>query len=183
MLDRGLTKYIDEILGRELRGKLNESLLLILLIKNYNEALKDKDVKITGFRGKRKRVTEGLTTREIADSLNMAQSTISTAVSRLVKKGYLTHSKGLPVKTTELGRQVANERLRHHRLLEVFLAECLGFDADSAHNESVKLMLLTSCAVIEAIDKRFNHPKMCPCGEPIPESDLCEKEINHDAVI
>ena len=92
MFNRGLTEEIDDLLGRELRGKLNESLLLIMLTKNYNTYLKDKGKKISGFRGKAKKITEGLTTRELADELNMPQSTISTAVARLVKKGYLIHS-------------------------------------------------------------------------------------------
>ena len=87
----------------------------------------------------------------------------------MVKKGLLTHSKGLPVLTTEEGRSLGNERLRHHRLLEVLLFECVGMDIDAAHTEAIKLMLLTSCELTEAISNRFNNPKLCPCGEEIPQ--------------
>lgn len=171
---RGLSTEIDDLLGRELKGKLNESLLLIILTKNYTAFLKDKDTKVTGFRGRSQKVTEGLTTRELADELKMPQSTIATAVGRLVKKRLLTHSKGLPVITTEEGRSLGNERLRHHRLLEILLYECAGLDIEASHTEAIKLMLLTSCELTAAIDQKFNNPQLCPCGEEIPQDvDRC----------
>lgn len=179
MLNRGLSKEIDDILGRELRGKLNESLLLILLIKNYEAWEESKKAKPLRFRNKSQRVIkEGITTRALADELDMPQSTVATAVSRLLKSGYVTHSKGMPVKTTETGREVAYEHLKHHRLLEIMLVNSLGMDIDDAHNESVKLMLLASCELIEIIRKRYNDPENCPCGEKIPSSNLCEIEAN-----
>lgn len=176
MLDRGLTKEIDDLIGRELRGKLNEALLLIMLINNYHEFHGQKESKSVGFRGGKAKVKEGLTTRELADELEMPQSTVATAVARLVKKGFLTHSKGMPVKITKEGRFLGNERLRHHRLLEVLLVETLGMDHDDAHNESLKLMLLVSCAIINQIDERFNFPENCPCGHTIPTTDICKTE-------
>ncbi len=105
----------------------------------------------------------------------MPQSTVATAVARLVKRGLVTHSKGMPVKTTEAGRASGNEKLRHHRLLEVFLSNGLGMDHDSAHDESLKLMLLAGCNIIDAIDKQFNNPDTCPCGFDIPKSPLCDR--------
>lgn len=179
MLSRGLSDEINEILGKELRGKLNEALILILLIKNYKAAQESKEGGFRGFRGRRDRpaVSEGLTTRNIADELDLPQSTVATAVKRIMKRGLVTHSKGMPVKTTEEGREVAREKLKHHRLLEVMLAESLGITPDEAHNESVKLMLLASCELIENIQDRYDHPKICPCGEEIPETDRCSIKI------
>ena len=176
MMSRGLSNEINELLGKELRGKLNESLILILLIKNYEAAQEAQSSGFKGFRGRRERTVtkEGLTTRIIADELELPQSTVATAVKRLSERGYVTHSKGMPVKTTEEGRDVAREKLKHHRLLEVMIAESLGMGPDDAHNESVKLMLLASCELIEAIDKRYDHPRVCPCGEDIPETDRCD---------
>ncbi|MHA2030854.1 MAG: metal-dependent transcriptional regulator [Candidatus Kariarchaeaceae archaeon] len=178
VLNRGLKDEIDGILGKELRGKLNESLLLILLIKNYQAAQESKTSRSFGFRGRRdkKVIKEGLTTRIVAEELEMPQSTVATAVNRLVKRGLVTHSKGLPIMTTEDGREVAKEKLRHHRLLEVLFSRTLGLSPDDAHNESVKLMLLTSCNLVNIISQRFNDPKTCPCGLDIPEADLCSGE-------
>lgn len=176
MFDRGISEEVNEILGRELQGKLNEALLLILLTQNYNASLKSKEEQPEKFKKRQSPViVEGLTTRVIADELDMPQSTVATAVARLVKRGYVTHSKGMPVKTTELGRHNGNEKLRHHRLLEVLLVNTLGLHHDIAHDESIKLMLLASCSLVQAIDKQYNHPETCPCGLPIPKSPLCER--------
>lgn len=171
MLSRGLNDEINEILGKELRGKLNESLILILLIKNFEAAQASRSGGFRGFRGRRDRpvVTEGLTTRDIADALDLPQSTVATAVKRIADRGLVTHSKGMPVKTTDDGRDVARQKLRHHRLLEVWMAESLGMTPDDAHNEAVKLMLLASCELIKKIASRYDDPKVCPCGEDIPE--------------
>ncbi|MCY3412587.1 MAG: metal-dependent transcriptional regulator [Candidatus Heimdallarchaeota archaeon] len=176
MFDRGINEEINDLLGRELQGKLNEALLLILLTNNFSAAMKSKEEIQEPFK-KRKSpiIEEGLTTRVIADELDMPQSTVATAVARLVKRGYVTHSKGMPVKTTEIGRQVGEEKLRHHRLIEVYLVNGLGIDHDLAHDESLKLMLLASCDLIVAIDEHYNHPTICPCGHAIPQSPLCDR--------
>lgn len=170
-----MEKQLNEEFGRELRGKLNDSLLLILLYKNYEAALESKSTRAFGFRGRKDRlnVKEGVTTRVMSQELSMAQSTVATAVSRLVKRGFVTHSKGNPIKTTEEGRELAKEKLRHHRLLEFWLVNTLGFSVDDAHDEATKLMVLVSCRLINSIDQRFDNPKLCPCGESIPTSSLC----------
>jgi len=180
MLSRGLSDEINDILGKELRGKLNEALILILLIKNYKASQESKQGGFKGFRGRRDRpvVSEGLTTRDIADALDLPQSTVATAVKRISGRGWVTHSKGMPVKTTEEGRDVAREKLKHHRLLEVMLAESIGMTPDEAHNESVKLMLLASCELIQMIEERYDNPTVCPCGEEIPETDRCSIKIS-----
>ena len=176
MFDRGISEEINDILGRELQGKLNETLLLILLTTNYNASIKSKEEKQERFKKRQTpMVVEGLTTRVISDELSMPQSTVATAVARLVKRGYVTHSKGLPVKTTEIGRHNGNEKLRHHRLLEVLFTNSLGLEHDIAHDESIKLMLLASCDLIRAIDKQYNFPESCPCGFNIPKSPLCDR--------
>ena len=179
MLSRGLSEEINEILGKELRGKLNEALILILLIKNYDAAQESKKGGFKGFRGRRDRpvVSEGLTTRDIADALDLPQSTVATDLKRISGRGLVTHSKGMPVKTTAEGREVAKEKLRHHRMLEVYLAEGLGLTPDEAHNESVKLMLLASCELVKRIEERYDNPVVCPCGEDIPETNLCSSKI------
>lgn len=171
----------DEIasFSRELRGKLNEILLLILLIKNYDGAIESKTKRSFGFRGRKDRqlVKEGLTTAVVAKELNMNQSTVGTTVGRLMKRNLVKHSKGNPIITTEEGREAAREQVRHHRLLEVWLNNSLGLSSDAAHAESIKLMLVTNCALINTIEKRYESPTICPCGEEIPASELCSNEL------
>lgn len=165
--------------SRELKGKLNESLLLILLIKNYDAAIESKKTRSRGFRGRKDRllVKEGLTTAVVASELNMNQSTVGTTVNRLMKRGLVTHSKGNPIITTEEGRVAAREQIRHHRLLEVWLTNSLGLSPDGAHEESIKLSLISNCDLINTIDKRYDQPETCPCGDEIPKSDICGTDL------
>ncbi|MHA2027851.1 MAG: metal-dependent transcriptional regulator [Candidatus Kariarchaeaceae archaeon] len=177
-----LTSELEEEIStfsRELKGKLNEMLLLILLIKNYDAAIESKNTRSFGFRGRKDRqlVKEGLTTAIVAKELNMNQSTVGTTVNRLSKRNLVRHSKGKPIITTEDGRAAAREQVRHHRLIEVWLTNSLGLSPDSAHSESIKLMLLTNCEMINTIAKRYGNPDKCPCGEDIPESELCGNSL------
>ncbi|MFV2013896.1 MAG: iron dependent repressor, metal binding and dimerization domain protein, partial [Candidatus Heimdallarchaeota archaeon] len=71
----------------------------------------------------------------------------------------------------------AREQVRHHRLLEVWLTNSLGLSPDGAHVESIKLMLVTNCELINNIDKRYETPTVCPCGETIPKSELCGEKL------
>lgn len=175
MLTPRLEKELDEILGREMRGKMNEFLVLILLVKNFDAAEAAKQSRRVGFRGKKDRelVREGLLTAILSKELKISQSTVGTTVGRLVNKGFVTHSKGEPVKTTEEGRNAARELLRHHRLLEVWFTESIGLSPDTAHEEAVKGLVLVSCELINTIDSRYDTPEKCPCGEEIPNSELC----------
>lgn len=177
-----LTPQLEEEISsfsRELRGKLNEILLLILLIKNYDAAIESKTKRSFGFRGRKDRqlVKEGLTTAVVAKELNMNQSTVGTTVGRLIKRNLVKHSKGNPIITTEEGRQAAREQVRHHRLLEIWLTNSLGLSPDGAHGESIKLMLVTNCKLINTIDQRYESPTVCPCGEAIPQSSLCGTDL------
>lgn len=175
MLTPSLQEQINKEFGRELKGKLNENLLLILLYKNYEAALESKASRSFGFRGRKDRlnVKEGVTTRIMSQELSIPQSTIATTVSRLVKRELVTHTKGMPIKTTDAGRELAKEHLRHHRLLEYWLVESLGLAVEEAHEEGLKLMVLVDCKLINKIDQRYEQPKICPCGEEIPASILC----------
>ncbi|MDH5644702.1 MAG: metal-dependent transcriptional regulator [Candidatus Heimdallarchaeota archaeon] len=175
-----LIKEIQEQMGKELRGKFNETIMMILLIKNYEAAIASQSTTTRGFRGRRDRnlVTEGLTSKVIADELQMPQSTVSTAIKRVRDKGWITHSKGMPVKITDEGKNTAYEKLKHHRLLEVYLVDSLGMTVEQAHDEASKLMLIASCELVNQIQLRYNNPETCPCGEKIPESKICKRTFD-----
>ncbi|MCY3414512.1 MAG: metal-dependent transcriptional regulator [Candidatus Heimdallarchaeota archaeon] len=145
----------NEILGRELSGRLNESLVLIHLIlcdTNLPNPL-------------------GMTTAELAVDLDKSQSTIATVVKRLGNNGLVIHKKGEKVMLTNAGRAMANKLLRRHRLLGVLISQVT--DKDTAHKEALSLMLISSDKVINKIDEDFNSPKECPCGKRIPTKSEC----------
>jgi DtxR family Mn-dependent transcriptional regulator len=69
------------------------------------------------------------------------------------------------------GLRVANELARHHRLLEVFLIDTLGFSSEAAHEEAERLEHVISEEFEERLAAFLNHPTHCPHGQPIPGSD------------
>src|SRR5262249_51224359 len=70
------------------------------------------------------------------------------------------------------GEQVALEVIRHHRLLELYLAETLGVHVDDVHAEADRLEHVISEELEERIDRALGFPTHDPHGEPIPDANL-----------
>ena len=64
------------------------------------------------------------------------------------------------------------EVIRHHRLLELYLAETLGVDADDVHAEADRLEHAISEGLEARIDKALGYPTHDPHGDPIPDANL-----------
>ena len=76
------------------------------------------------------------------------------------------------VRLTEAGERVAVEVIRHHRLLELYLAETLGLDVDNVHAEADRLEHVISEELEARIDKALGFPTHDPHGDPIPNAAL-----------
>jgi DtxR family Mn-dependent transcriptional regulator len=72
---------------------------------------------------------------------------------------------------TEAGQKIALEVIRHHRLVELFLAEALGVPWDQVHAEAHKIEHVLSEDLVERIDAALGHPTTDPHGAPIPARD------------
>src|SRR5581483_2885607 len=77
-----------------------------------------------------------VSTNELAERLGVTPGSVSAMVRKLSDVGLLEHEPYRGVRLTEQGRRVALEVLRHHRLLELFLAEELGMPWDRVHDEA-----------------------------------------------
>src|SRR5439155_16231953 len=86
--------------------------------------------------------------------------------------GYATHAPYKGVELTDAGRRVALEVLRHHRLLELYLAESLGVPWDRVHDEAEVLEHHISEELEERIAAKLGDPTHDPHGDPIPTRDL-----------
>src|SRR5207245_3751409 len=75
------------------------------------------------------------------------------------------------VRLTKRGRRVALEVVRHHRLLELYLAESLGLPWDRVHDEAEVLEHVLSEELEELIASKLGHPTHDPHGDPIPTRD------------
>jgi DtxR family Mn-dependent transcriptional regulator len=76
------------------------------------------------------------------------------------------------VTLTVRGRRIALEVLRHHRLLELFLADTLGLPLDEVHDEAERLEHVLSEELEARIDAALGYPTHDPHGDPIPDREL-----------
>jgi DtxR family transcriptional regulator, Mn-dependent transcriptional regulator len=115
---------------------------------------------------------EAVTTNALAKRLGVTAGSASGMVKRLGELGLVKHEPYHGVSLTEEGRRVALEVLRHHRLLELYLAESLGVPWDRVHQEAEVLEHVLSEELEELIAARLGDPTRDPHGDPIPTRDL-----------
>lgn len=109
-----------------------------------------------------------VTTQALAERLDVAPASVTSMVKRLAERGLLTHERYRGVELTEAGRRVAQEMIRHHRLLELYLTQALGFDEDQVHAEAERLEHFISEQFEDRIDQILGRPTCDPHGSPIP---------------
>ena len=110
-------------------------------------------------------------TGAIADAMDVAPASASNMVRRLADLGFLTREAYAGATLTEPGRAVALEVIRHHRLLELYFKEVMGFGWDAIHDEAECLEHHISEAFEDRIEEMLGHPTRDPHGHPIPTRD------------
>jgi DtxR family Mn-dependent transcriptional regulator len=75
------------------------------------------------------------------------------------------------VTLTPAGRKIALEIIRHHRLLELYLQQALGYSWDEVHAEAEKLEHVISEDFEDRIAAMLGNPERDPHGDPIPSKD------------
>jgi DtxR family Mn-dependent transcriptional regulator len=113
-----------------------------------------------------------VTTNAIAERLDVTAASASAMVKKLSGLGLVSHTPYKGVALTPRGLEVALEVIRHHRLLERFLAEELGVPWDRVHDEAEVLEHVLSEELEELIAAKLGHPTVDPHGDPIPSADL-----------
>jgi DtxR family Mn-dependent transcriptional regulator len=93
-------------------------------------------------------------------------------VKRLAGLGLMERSPYKSIALTAAGEAVALEIVRHHRLLELYLAEFLGMPWDEVHAEADRLEHHISEDLEERIAERLGQPLTDPHGDLIPRRDL-----------
>ena len=78
-------------------------------------------------------------TRDLAQRLGISSPSVSEMVTRLSAQGLVEHDRYRGQQLTREGRRVALELVRHHRLLEMFLVQVLGYTWDEVHEEAERL--------------------------------------------
>jgi DtxR family transcriptional regulator, Mn-dependent transcriptional regulator len=114
---------------------------------------------------------EPVSTSAIAERLEVSPASASAMVKRLEVLGLVTREPYHGVRLTRAGQRVALEVLRHHRLLELYLAEALGMSWDRVHEEAEVLEHAISPELSDLIEAKLGHPTHDPHGDPIPTRD------------
>jgi DtxR family Mn-dependent transcriptional regulator len=122
------------------------------------------------------RVGGAVSTNALADRLDVTPASASGMVRKLDELGLVEHVPYKGVQLTAAGARVALEVLRHHRLLELYLAENLGVPWDRVHDEAEVLEHVLSEDLEALIAAKLGNPKRDPHGDPIPSVDLVIEE-------
>lgn len=113
-----------------------------------------------------------VTTNALAERLGVTPASASAMVKKLAERGLVAHEPYRGVALTPAGRKVALEVMRHHRLLELYLAEHLGVPWDRVHEEAEALEHVLSEDLEARIAAKLGNPTHDPHGDPIPGPDL-----------
>jgi DtxR family transcriptional regulator, Mn-dependent transcriptional regulator len=109
-----------------------------------------------------------VSTSALAQRMAVAPSSATSMAQRLADQGLASYVPYQGVKLTGKGREAALEILRHHRLLELYLEQALGYPWDRVHDEAERLEHTISEELEDRIDAALGHPTEDPHGHPIP---------------
>ena len=112
------------------------------------------------------------TTTAIAKEMGVAPSSVTSMVKKLAVLGLANHAPYRGVELSDAGTKIALEVIRHHRLLEQYLAETLGVPIDEVHDEADRLEHVISEKLEARIDEQLGYPTHDPHGDPIPDARL-----------
>jgi DtxR family Mn-dependent transcriptional regulator len=113
-----------------------------------------------------------VSTNALAERLGVTPASVSAMIKKLAERGLAEHVPYRGVALTEDGARVALEVLRHHRLLELYLAEHLGVPWDRVHAEAEALEHVLSEYLEARIAAKLGDPTHDPHGDPIPDAGL-----------
>jgi DtxR family Mn-dependent transcriptional regulator len=111
-------------------------------------------------------------TTALAERLGVTPASASGMVRKLDEQGLVSHAPYRGVRLTDAGTRLALKVVRHHRLLELYLAEKLGVPWDRVHDEAEVLEHVLSADLEALIAANLGDPTHDPHGDPIPSADL-----------
>lgn len=121
---------------------------------------------------------EPVNTKKIAKQLGTSLPAVSKMVKQLAERGWVSHTPYQGTELTKAGEEMALEVIRHHRLIERYLVDHLGFDKDEVHDQAEILEHHISQELEERIAELMGHPETCPHGRPIPSHPKDRKHAN-----
>jgi DtxR family transcriptional regulator, Mn-dependent transcriptional regulator len=108
----------------------------------------------------------------LAKAQQVSPASASAMVKKLAALELAEHAPYGGITLTAAGERVALEVIRHHRLLELYLAETLGVGVADVHDEADRLEHAISEELEARIDEALGFPTHDPHGDPIPNANL-----------
>ena len=125
---------------------------------------------------------EKVSTSAIAQQMEVSAASVTGMVRKLAAMGLLDYASYQGVELTEGGKKIAQEIIRHHRLLELYLVEIMGFTWDKVHDEADKLEHVISEEFEERMSEALGHPTTDPHGHTIPAKDGALQEVTYETL-
>ena len=110
-------------------------------------------------------------TQALADALAVSPASVTGMIKKLSGLHLIQYERYQGVSLTAAGRNIALETLRHHRLIETYLAEALGYAWHEVHDEAERLEHHISEDFEDRIADALGNPTHDPHGDPIPQRD------------
>ncbi|MEO1170968.1 MAG: metal-dependent transcriptional regulator [Myxococcota bacterium] len=114
---------------------------------------------------------ERVKTKALAAHLNVSLPSVTGMLRSLADDGLVDYTPYKGVRLTERGQTIAVRVIRHHRLVETFLVEVLGYSWDEVHDEAEVLEHAVSQKLAAAIERHLGYPTVDPHGDPIPPAE------------
>ncbi len=114
---------------------------------------------------------DGVSNSRLSEEMNVAGASVTNMVKRLSKMGLVNYESYYGSRLTDAGEKIALEIIRHHRLIELYLTEMMGYSWDEVHDEAEKLEHHISEQFEDRIAELLNDPQFDPHGDPIPGKD------------
>ena len=108
----------------------------------------------------------------LAREQKVSPASASAMVKKLAALELVEHAPYRGVRLTPAGEKVAVEVIRHHRLLELYLATQLDVPWDRVHEEAEALEHVLSEDLEARIAAKLGNPTHDPHGDPIPDAGL-----------
>ena len=114
---------------------------------------------------------ETVSTSALAERTGTTAAGVTKMIKHLAQLNLVSYTPYHGVRLSPMGEKIALEVIRHHRLLELYLAQAMGYSWDQVDAEAEKLEHVISEEFEARIDTLLGHPRACPHGDPIPGPD------------
>jgi DtxR family Mn-dependent transcriptional regulator len=112
-------------------------------------------------------IKKGINSIDVANTLKVKKSSVSSIVKKLSKLGYIKSEPYSAIFFTIKGITEAKKITHNHRVIEYFLKETLKCDTNIIHDEAHKLEHAFSDYSMRKLDSFLGNPKISPHGKRI----------------